>query len=262
VLPYEEWLDSAQALPLGVSKRVKHCNHNTTMKISHDEDGYHAYCFRCSEGGFKKHGIQRIRDVFAEKEFCYAKDVRLPSDYTLDVPSTAAVWYYSVGISARTAREYGIGFSRNLDRVILPVYHDGSLAVVQARAVRPGMQPKYLNQAGNNKASVLFKSHNTEGDTVCVTEDILSCIRVGEVIPCVSCMGTSMSDAQAAALMRYKNVIIWLDNDEAGHKGALRMHKKLRGVMNSCILTAQHDPKCYDREHISELLRGSVVHDL
>jgi DNA primase len=259
MLPYDEWLDQAQALALGRSKRVKHCNHNTTMKISHDEEGYHAYCFRCSEGGFKGHGIQRIRDVFAEKEFQYAKVPRVPDDFTLDVPDSAAVWYYSYGISASLARSYGIGYSKSLDRVILPVYVDDCLAVVQARAVRKGMQPKYLNQSGNKKGSVLFRSHNQGGDTVCVTEDILSCVRVGEVIPAVCPMGTSLSDTQAAQLLDYKTVLIWLDNDQAGWKGASRMHKALSMVMQSRIIKMDYDPKCYNQEQIKEITDDALT---
>ena len=255
MLPYLDWLEQAQALPLGRSKRVQHCNHNTTMKITHDEDGYHAYCFRCSEGGFKGHGVQRIRDVFAEKEFEYARQPTLPADFTLDVPASAAVWYYSYGISASLAREYSIGYSRRLDRVVIPVYVAGALEVVQARAVRKGMQPKYLNQAGNKKGDILFRSHDTEGESVCITEDILSCIRVGEVMPCVCCMGTSLSLQQQAQLIQYSTILVWLDNDPAGWKGARKMYKALRPVVPDVrVIQSEHDPKLYTNEQIKEML--------
>lgn len=256
MLPYSEWLEEAQGLPLGRSKRVKHCNNNNTMKLSHDDDGFAAYCFRCSEGGVKSHGERRLRDLFAEKEFQYAQTVTLPEDYTLCVPPSAAVWYYGAGIGAELASSYQVGWSASLGRVILPVFDStAGLVVVQARAVDKRIKPKYLNQGGNRKASVLFRSHSCTGtdDKVCITEDILSCIRVGEIMPAVCPMGTSLSDAQAGQLLQWNTALIWLDNDEAGWKGAAKMNRKLCSVMDTHIIRSTADPKCYDNQAIQQL---------
>jgi hypothetical protein len=228
------------------------------MKISHDDEGYHAYCFRCSEGGFKAHGLRRISDVFAEREFCYAKNITLPTDFTKEVPDFASVWYLKAGVNTEMAQGYGIGWSDKLQRVLLPVYNGDELVVVQARAVHKGQHPKYLNQQGNKKSLTLFKSHSYTGSgaVVCITEDILSCIRVGEVVPCVCCMGTSLSDAQAGQLLGYDSVAVWLDNDQAGWKGSSKMHRKLSPVVSTRVIHAEADPKCYDNQAIKEIING------
>jgi hypothetical protein len=258
MIPYAEWLDAAKELPLGRSKRIKHCNSNYTMKINHDEKGYSAYCFRCSDGGSKAHGVRRIRDLFAEREFQYAKDIILPDDYTMDIPPDQAVWLYRAGISKALAESYYIGYSPKLHRVILPVYAAGKLVVTQGRAVDSWLKPKYLNQAGNNKSSYLFESHSCTGawNRVVITEDILSCIRVGEVCPAVCCMGTALSDAQAGRLLQWDEVFIWLDNDAAGWKGAVSMRKKLEPVCNVRIISSIADPRCYDNQAIERILNG------
>lgn len=262
MLPYSEWLENARALSLGHSKRVQHCGNSTSMKISHDEEGYHAYCFRCSDYGFKAHGLRRLRDVFAERRFMNAK-VQLPYDYTTDyqtIPEHAAAWLYKSGVSASCAASYGIGYSPAMDRIILPVYDGvvgGTLAVVQARAVSPRHEPKYLNQEGVGKGEVLFVSHRGyEGPScVCITEDILSAIRVGEVMPAVSPLGTSLSDAQAGKLAKCSTVYIWLDPDEAGEKGAIKMRRKLLTICKQVyIIKSTHDPKYYCNQEIKRIL--------
>ena len=258
MLRYSEWLDEAKALTFGSSRRVQHCNHNNTMSIRHDEDGFHAYCFRCSEGGFKSHGMRRIRDVFAEREFAYAKDVTFPLGYTKEIPAWAAVWFLQYGITMEEAASYGVGWDEKMQRIILPVYdrtvNPPTLEVVQARAVITGVVPKYLNQQGNNKSKVLFKSNDQRHDMAVITEDILSCIRVGKVTAAVCPMGTTLSYAQAAHLLHFKEIVIWLDNDAAGHKGAIKMKKVLEPLVPTRIITGTADPKCYDKAGITKML--------
>ncbi len=261
MLPYSEWLDIAQALRLGQSRRVQHCGNSTSMKVTHDDEGLSAYCFRCSEHGFKSHGIRRLSDVFAEREFI-KQGVQLPLDYTQVIPTIPATWLYKSGVSAPIAASYGVGWSERMRRVILPVYAGSGwsdLAVIQARAVDAGHMPKYLNQEGVGKGGVLFVAHRAREVPSCtsvvITEDILSAIRVdGAGVPAVSTLGTKLSDAQAGLLMQYDEIIIWLDPDEAGLTGAMKMRRKLMGCKKVRIVQSTHDPKEYCNEQILQHL--------
>ena len=53
MIPREEWLQDAQALPVGRSERVYHgAEHRRNMLIKNKPDGWSCWCFSCQDGGF------------------------------------------------------------------------------------------------------------------------------------------------------------------------------------------------------------------
>lgn len=266
-LEKRSWLEQAKLLPLGARRRVDHdCGGGRTLIVSHDERGFAAHCFRCNESGFEKHGLRPINQLQmrrAENEV-FNRPTELPNDFTDDVPPWAATWLYKAGVFKETAREYGIGWSPALQRVILPVYDDaGKLVFMQARAVSKNQKPKYLNRCAVNKENVLFTarapcadwSRQADESRVIVTEDILSAIRVGVVCTAVSTLGTSVSDGQANILAKFKHCTFWYDGDEAGLTGSRKGMQKLRMFCDKTdrIVTPK-DPKLYPNREIRSLL--------
>jgi len=255
------WLTVAESLVPGGRTRTV-CSFgcregDQSQLISHNEKGYHAFCFRCNESAFEGHGmmsiarIQKLRTIKASPD----GEVKLPTDYTLDVPSRHAVWYYKYGIGDSLAREYRIGWSDELQRIIIPVYQGDFLVAVQMRAVLTGHTPKYLNLGGKSIGGCMFYSQPIKpSETIIVTEDIMSAIKVGRVFNAVSIMGTTMTPARAMTLCSLTNkVIIWLDGDAAGIKGARRAEKQLGlyGIEARVIRTPK-DPKDYSLQEIKK----------
>jgi DNA primase len=259
-----DWLEIAKKLPQGSKIRTRcsepGCGKDNSQLISHDERGYRAWCFRCRIPKFEGHGLRSIELIERhKKERAIRREARveLPADYTLEVPARAAIWYYKYGISAELAASYGIGYTPDLDRVVLPVYEEDELIALQMRAVDPWRKPKYLNPQGPRVSSALFESAPATGVTI-VVEDILSAIKVGRVHHCTSILGTTMTDQRALKIAeRNQKAIIWLDGDKAGAKGASSAERQLQlfGVDVSRITTSG-DPKTYSLEAIRSIIEN------
>lgn len=256
-----DWREIAQALPQGSKVRTRcsdQCGKDNSQIVSHTIKGISRKCFRCGASEFEFHGTRPIALIERHKKeraVLHSKETKLPADYSIDVPPSAAVWYYQYGISAELARLYGIGYTEELDRVVLPVFEDGVLTAVQMRAVDPNRKPKYLNPEGPKVSSALFQSAPGTGVTV-VTEDILSAIKVGRVHHATSTLGTNMTDARAAKIAsRFHKAFLWYDGDRAGRKGLLRAKNQLTllGVEVVQIKT-ENDPKTYSLDEIRSIL--------
>ena len=271
-IPYSEWLDSAERLSEGRSKRISHlCGEGAVLNIEHSTEGYRCWCYRCNEGGFKPHGRQALSTYInrwneAAASYDLSK-IKLPEDLSSkSLPWPAARWLGDANITHALAVRYGIGYSPSMGRVYLPVYNrvgDSVLLVYcQARAVHPGQTPKYLNPRAY-KPRLWFNSDcataegSVEADVAVLTEDILSAIRVGQVRSCsgVSLLGTSASTWHVAQLMQYSHVVIWLDPDQAGERGADKLKRALGLAGQSLsVLKTERDPKLYPHDELQEQL--------
>lgn len=258
------WQEQAELLRCGSRRRIQHCKDDNSMLISHDLTALSSHCFRCGFHGFIPHGFQRINDLTRRarefKEQSTGKELRLPSDYTLEIPSRARAWYLQYGVSVELAQVYGIGYTEYLDRIVLPVYEQGELRAVQMRAVENGVKPKYMNPSAVPIQDVLFESEEGVVDTGVVTEDIISAIKVGRVLSTCSTMGTKMSSTRAWKISeKYSTCFVWYDNDSAGRTGARKAVQKLELLGVTCYqVRSEKDPKCYTRKEIKQILQYTM----
>jgi hypothetical protein len=258
-----DWLEIAKALPHGSKVRTQcseNCGADNSQIISHSPQGYSRYCFRCKGKDFQGHGQRRIGDIERHKKeraFLKEKQVRLPDDYTLDVPTRYAIWYIKYGISPELARQYEIGYSEEYNRIVLPVKRNGLLTAVQMRAVEDWMKPKYLNPTGPSVSKAVFMSGEPTGTTV-VVEDIISAIKVGKVHHATSILGTNMTDERALEIASLNHTaIVWTDNDKAGVRGRIDSARQLRLLgMDVYEIRTPNDPKTYSLDVIKENLKG------
>ena len=234
------------------------------MVVKHGANGWDAYCWRCSDDGFVPHPqpsmaerLARLKQVRQAEQEAEA-DPRPPMPAEFDParwPLQARVWLYKAGFTNDTIRGAGLYHCSRLDRVVLPVIRDGRLCYWQARGFDPE-RPKYLNPK-------IDKTNLTadygQGDTLVITEDVLSAIRVGEVAEARSILGTALSDGVAASICAAdKPVAIWLDPDAAGRRGATKAKRKLDLIgVRSVIVKSGRDPKLYSKEEICSILSAS-----
>lgn len=271
-LRLDSWLSLAKGLDQGRRKRVDHvdCGEGKTLLIQHDERGYSAVCFRCNAHGAMLHGYRNLAELQAAnygltpQERNFETNCSLPTDIQKEIPDEQAIWLYKAGIFKSTAERYGFGWSSSLQRIILPVYENEELVYIQARSTR--RKPKYLNSAAVKGAAV-FKSQGTHeelklDDTLrvcCITEDILSSVRVGCFLQGISTLGTTLSDAQAAQLEPYSVVLIWYDGDSAGIKGSTRVARTLHLMGKDVrIIRTESDPKLYSNREMRSILQGAL----
>ena len=249
--------------------RVNCCRKDRSRVISHTSHGYSTYCFRCGDDSklFVGHGTRSASEMIQhrkelEEYMAEVGDIALPYDYTQDIPREGLLWLLKGGVSRLLREHYKFGWSERMGRVVLPVYIKGALVAVQNRAVLKGQEPKYMNKVGGD--SSLFWSdpavalEDGRTDTVVLVEDILSCVRVGRVQRAVSSLGTSISYATAAEIIKhYNRVLVWYDDDKAGLNGARKAKAvlELQGAEVHLIKTDK-DPKEYDNEILKSTIKN------
>ncbi len=264
------WLEIAKQLPLGHKTRTDcpKCGEGTNtnaMMVSHSLKSYNGFCFACDHKPFEMKGKQTLEELKELKRInneslqrTDAKRIELPDDFTRDIPLEGRLWLYSNGITNRLSRQYNIGYSERLRRVVLPVYDSkGTLIWFQCRALLTGQKPKYLQPSGD-KSSMVFQSKQTSTtpttSEVVIVEDIMSAIRVGEVYNTVSLLGTKADTAQINFLSKFDKVITWLDSDKAGKRGSAAIRQSLSILTETRDIRTRSDPKQYSRNQIEEIL--------
>lgn len=258
------WIDIAENLPIGGKTRITCCGRNKDAVISNTISGYSYYCFKCDSRLFqsvRSRTLTQLIDI--NKLNDQPLPIEIPGDFTTVIPVQHCLWLYKGGISNAIYTRAGIGWSDNLQRIIIPLFSDtGTLLYFQCRAVHSGQIPKYKNPATNTKKNILYRYGETKTrDRIIITEDVLSCIRVGKHTPACSILGTSTSDEQAGILSDYRMVSYWLDPDKAGVRGSAKGVSKLSLVTNTEVLTSKVDPKCLPDRVIRQILKLSPHQD-
>ena len=270
----DSWLELAKSLPCGQKTKVIHCGTSASMLVTHSEKGYSCHCFRCeSQEGhrFIPHGERSIKEIQRHKQELLeykSKPPRVPSDFTDNIPAHAA-WFFKYGITIEDVQAFGWGYSEFFNRVVMPVYSSISAAfeAVQMRAVSPNDKPKYLYLGKPQPDTIwgITEAHAKMADIV-VVEDMLSAIKLRMAgVNSVSILGSDISDGQIQKLITTRSarrdIIIWLDADPAGDKGAKRAIKQLQlqGYTNIKRVTGHlADPKCYTKDEIRDFIEKAT----
>jgi hypothetical protein len=263
------WLATAKTLPAGRHTKIECCANDKSMRVCNEEKGFRAWCFRCGAKEYQAHGefsIDQLKRRRAELAITYDRVVRLPQDFTTDIPPSEAVWLYRAGVGPSISRHYGFGYSQVLRRVILPIYKDGVLDGYTARSTI-NERPKYIEKVVSPSSTVFVADPSialpwpddgimaTVPDCV-LCEDILSTVRVGRwVRTCVSLLGTADIPSIYSRIKIGSYVALWLDPDKAGKKGASVISRSLslQGYKVK-LIRSDKDPKYYSNKEIRRFL--------
>ena len=177
------------------------------------------------------------------------------------------------GIVPQTTALFGVGFYGGpglmSGRIVIPI-HDalGRLVAYVGRSVN-GAVPKYHLPSGFLKSEVLFNFHRATAvsrPAAVVVEGYFDCLRVYQagVRSVVALMGTALSeDGEKLLLQRFSRLLLMLDADAAGRRGAERIASRLAGKCSVRIVTvpAGKQPDQLDSEEIC-LLMGADLNQL
>ncbi|WYW04326.1 DNA primase [Pseudomonas phage vB_PpuP-Kurepalu-1] len=271
MLDKRTWLHLAQELPLGRKARRGHdCGPGTVLIVEHMEEGWSAWCHRCSDKGWHPKPLPGLHERMARQAAREAQDDAIRNDPVPPMPPVfdvqewpleGRVWLYKAALTNEDIADLGIYYHKESNRVVIPVLDDGQLVYWQARCI-DGKGPKYLNPLVE-KGTVLPRYG--EGECIVLTEDILSAYRCGLAASGWCLMGTNLHRNLLSRIMQDgRPVVVWLDPDwdrpgRPGQAAAAEVCRTLAlaGVPHANI-ESKRDPKLHSRAEVAAYIQEAL----
>ncbi len=265
----EVWLSTAKRLPAGTTTRQPHVGDRTMRPnfiIGHDHGKYWCYCQSCGRGAV--HEKSHVSVVGASAPAA-STELSLPSDkvsiYELDTFTREQIAAFLV--------------AKHVDQLFLPELHfsEGRKRILLdtgvgwlGRDTTDTSPQKWLSYSGTTHLgrvdAGLHGARVPAGCTAIVVEDPFSYYKVrwalravqGYTVYCA--LGTGVRPALALELVQHSRVLMFLDGDAAGRRGALAAQKQLKAygtrVIPACAPEGL-DPKDMTaaaiRQHVEEV---------
>lgn len=264
MLRQTSWLPQAQALPLGQKERTSHdCGPGDVLLVQHTDKGWSGWCYRCADKGWVPKPLPSLHERLAIQSAQEAAEAAMERDPTPPQPPTyniaewpleARVWLYKAALTNEDIERLGYYWHAPSKRVVLPVIQNGQVVYWQARRIYDGHPAKYINlRVPRGSVVPCYGS----GNSIVLTEDILSSVRCGMSAESWSLMGTQLCPPVLAKLMKDgRPVLIWLDPDPGGWRAipAIRRSLDLAGIKYH-VINSEKDPKYYSRAEIAQIIK-------
>lgn len=259
----KDYRQALKFMTTGQNIKVKHknCSDSKALSITMHVEGFGFKCFKCDASGFLAHEDTGFRDrKVREAEFKAYQAERikagfnLPADAGHSIDPAGLAWLGSGGWTNDLIFKYGPLWSNKMQRVIFKVDPMGWIA----RAVHDDQVPKYLSKT----IKLSWWVSEPIVDRCCITEDILSAGKVGQLYPAMAALGTDQFNIDI--LTKCKQVLIWTDGDAGGDKARKKVRDVLQWVPTVQVLDihSPKDPKKYSNRELRERLMkgGAIVH--
>ena len=178
-------------------------------------------------------------------------------EVTLDVPD--GHWIYNRGFTKQTILQWDCKTNNFLDFMV-PAKNQSKEILGWITRRTPAI-PKYLFSKGFSKSKTLFGIDKIKDvETLYIVEGALDCMWLSQHgYSAVALLGASLSKKQIELLsaLRVKEIVLALDNDEAGSKG---MEKATLDMGNRFLISYLNIPKKYkDLQEITDL---NILHSV
>jgi 5S rRNA maturation endonuclease (ribonuclease M5) len=251
-----------------------------------------AQCFNCQWKGRGDYTFSQIQKSLATGEIEAAQELRkhkhhkekpfLPNDFErLRKPSRhhtigdtdywndkAYKYVRSRGVSEGQIDRKHIGYSLIGDmayRAVFPVYVKNKLKGLVGRDITGRQEIPYRNSVGEK---TLYNLPDKGNKTIVLLEGIFDALIVEQAakgigIDACALLGHDLADSQIELLQSYRRIILWLDPDEPGVKGIVKIARKLHSECKDKIVRVVL-PKWYKHPGASdtdpdELERSEIV---
>ncbi len=211
------------------------------------------YCFGCHKSTVSKSLMKRL-DVQTCK-----KSLQVPEDNNYIFPEEALQWLLKYGAEEINYMD-DCFWSDEYQRIVFPS-PCGKAAWM--RSVTE--QPKWLFVGDKDvmfhypTKSILREIEESEANQkcVCLTEDVVSAIKVSEVMDSIALGGTVLKESTWSyiGMNGYQKVYIFLDGDSAGKKGAEFCRRRLSLLADCVIIRGRKDPKEFSIEELRGILK-------
>jgi len=233
------------------------------------------YCWNC---GYTRLSDNAISEFLSKGKCCIPATpplITTPFDCCLDYPKKSIDWMNKYSLTKMDMLNNGVLWSSDgvgfnykgvriqaTDLLIFPLWNNEVLEGWQGRYFgNDGRIPKWIGRGDLQEVyHILFNGKvgqaKNDANQLVLTEDIISAIKVSKLgICCMPLFGVNIKSRwKLLRILRYQEVIIFLDPDM--HTKSLLQSKEgaLQGVRNRCILSTK-DPKEYSYDELREILK-------
>ena len=249
----KEWKVNHVTCPAGEDTKSR-------LYVKKVDDSYLWHCHNCGDSGYyrPKDTVKRIKETTTE--YVYKDGVvnlgdsydRLSKQTDIDkMPTSAQLWLSRYGFDQGLTSRYGICYIQGVrGGVVLPTFDGIDINGYQIRTFNT--KYKYITYT-NHKYSYLFNEHNTN-NTLIVTEDLLSSYKLHSAGFSALCLlGTSMSDQALAICKTYDKVVLWLDDDAAGHSSMMKLTKEIAPMCANTTAIISAQPKEHSTNQLTAM---------
>lgn len=250
-------------------------------------------CHYCNESGWAiklityvarctvQEAIDRIMahrtSIYSEDDWELVEDEEEEAPPVIELPEGFHLLADSHGETARRYREYaltrmseaqiaeyGVGFcatGRYRGRIVVPVYHLGSLVNWVARAIRPDAEKKVLTPPGNEQYSYVFNLEHVWGrPQVVITEGVFDCLAIPDMA--VATFGKKVTDTQVIALANAGCSRVCLAWDSDAQEEIWKAYTRLKVAFDEVLTVALppgEDPASVGHAGMVQLVKEAVV---
>ena len=208
------------------------------------------YCHACNS---KQHVRSLITSSNTIVESIYKDNKHIPEDQQDKWPEEAWQYVKRYYLTNDLIKHHNIYWSNTAKRIIFPNDRfDSDCAWGRSLTDRP----KWMKY-GNSKGIVYpYRTCNTE--ELVLVEDCISAIRVSQFKDCLSLSGTSIKEGMEDVISSHKKLIIWLDGDIAGIRGAEKIRREFKLYKDVRVINTKVDPKELTHAQLEGVLRDRI----
>lgn len=250
---------------IGEERAFNHEECGDTRKrlyVQRTPTGYKHHCHNCApamSGFTRANSILCASEIYKHLQRKTEAPISVvrggPKDFSLEIPLKEKLWLEK-WITAKEIRSAGIGYSKEMGRVVFPIYdNEQDIIYWQARSIE-NIKPKYKNKPVPGTG--YFFSHGSEEEqNLIIVEAIISAIVVGRVAQGISVQG-SYIPREIYPILRdtTQNIFLWLDPDK--QKQCILTARRLEATLGKPVraILTNKKPKEYRPEQITEILRN------
>ena len=207
------------------------CNSSTGLAPYDDGE----YCHACNSKKYIKSLIFNSNKII---DSIYKETNVIPADQHDKWPDEAWQYVKKYYLTNALIKHHNIYWSNTVKRIIFPNERRAS-SCAWGRSL--DKHPKWIKY-GNPKGIVYpYRTDNTE--ELVLVEDCISAIRVSQFKDCLSLSGTSIKEGMDKIIQPHKKILIWLDGDIAGIRGAEKIRREFKLYKDVRVINSKRDPK-------------------
>ena len=263
-----EWLDLAQRVPVGQSRRHFHgAESRPNLVVYNNPTSYSAWCHSCHKSGYKpKDVLQKVTEtpVVLQKYLSSTDCCTLPELARLHPQrfKRLVVLLHKKCMSTAVIAPWKPVYNLTDDRL---VFTFGGCSI--GRDCTERSHAKWFHYYSQKPMDFLYlRGENTHGtrEPIVLTEDLFSAMKVQQYtgLSALCCFGTHVSDA-IVGFLTYPSSnyfpILAFDGDSAGWRATRVASKRLgiRGIPYTTVkIKDGYDPKDYTCSELNELFQG------